>query len=98
MNNLLLNKDINLKRSNKIEEKINSYIKDIDIEKMVKNDEEEYIIFKESSDKLILNGGNEYWIHNEQEKIDNESYEVYSTINMNSQIKIFVDSSINVEL
>ena len=60
--------------------------------------EEEYLIFSESSDKLILNGGEKKWNHETHEKIDNEEFEVYSNIDVNSQIKIFVESSIDVEI
>ena len=97
---LVLEDDINLNMAKKEEVPTNTYFKstdELDFQEILSS-EEEYLIFSESSDKLILNGGEKKWTHETHEKIDNEEFEVYSNIDVNSQIKIFVESSIDVEI
>ncbi|NQY20305.1 MAG: hypothetical protein HRT40_03180, partial [Campylobacteraceae bacterium] len=99
---LVLEDDINLEKAIKVESATLSEINnsnDIDLSNVLSIEEEyEFVTFVESEEKLILKGGEDNWNKLSSEKIDNEEFEVYSTFDVNSQIKIFIDSSIEVDI
>ena len=98
---LILDADIDLVN---IEKNIDNEISfnfngaNINLDDFIVKEDDEYILFGDFNDSIVLNGGKEHWNKQIDEYIDNEKYEVYSSYDFNSQIKIFIDKDIDIEL
>ena len=102
INDLILDADINLTEGsfskNTTIDMQNGKIDNIDLSEVIMQEEQDYMIFGEDEDKLTLEGDNNTWNKGDDVKIDDEDFTVYEgTSSVNSNIKIFIDTDIDVD-